>query len=138
MSDKLQEEHIRALQKLEHNEEEVDSTDDMEVPGAFLWVGCFSDVGSDDEASDVEPHSAIKWIGGHGTTIAGVVIDLGKFDSTRSGGFSLFTEPFESYHGLVFNESYGSSAFAVKLRVDLMRDIGSTQPLRRLPTNPRP
>ncbi|KIO11056.1 hypothetical protein M404DRAFT_20586 [Pisolithus tinctorius Marx 270] len=50
----IEEEHIRALQKLEHNEEEVDSTDDMEVPGAFLWVDRFSDVGSDDEASDVE------------------------------------------------------------------------------------
>ncbi|KAI6152555.1 hypothetical protein BKA82DRAFT_4338062 [Pisolithus tinctorius] len=50
----LQEEHVRALQKLERDEEEVDGADDMEVPGAFLWVDRFSDVGSDDEASDVE------------------------------------------------------------------------------------
>ncbi|KIN97072.1 hypothetical protein M404DRAFT_32662 [Pisolithus tinctorius Marx 270] len=50
----LEEEHVCALQKLEHDEEEVDGADDMEVPGAFLWVDRFSDVGSDDEASDVE------------------------------------------------------------------------------------
>ncbi|KAI6140349.1 hypothetical protein BKA82DRAFT_36631 [Pisolithus tinctorius] len=49
-----EEEHVRALQKLECDEEEVDGADDMEMPGAFLWVDCFSDVGSDDEASDVE------------------------------------------------------------------------------------
>ncbi|KAI6144351.1 Cys/Met metabolism PLP-dependent enzyme-domain-containing protein [Pisolithus tinctorius] len=74
--------------------------------------------------ADIVVHSATKWIGGHGTTIAGVVIDSGKFDWTRSGKFPSFTEPSESYHGLVFSETFGSSAFAVKLRVDLMRDLG--------------
>ncbi|KAI6001798.1 Cys/Met metabolism PLP-dependent enzyme-domain-containing protein [Pisolithus albus] len=69
-------------------------------------------------------HSATKWIGGHGTTIAGVVVDSGKFDWTRSGKFPSFTEPSEGYHGLVFSETFGSSAFAVKLRVELLRDLG--------------
>ncbi|KAI6152949.1 Cys/Met metabolism PLP-dependent enzyme-domain-containing protein [Pisolithus thermaeus] len=74
--------------------------------------------------ADIVVHSATKWIGGHGTTIAGVVIDSGKFDWTRSGKFPSFTEPSEGYHGLVFSETFGSSAFAVKLRVELLRDIG--------------
>ncbi|KAI6012225.1 Cys/Met metabolism PLP-dependent enzyme-domain-containing protein [Pisolithus marmoratus] len=74
--------------------------------------------------ADIVVHSATKWIGGHGTTIAGVVIDSGKFDWTRSGKFSSFSEPSEGYHGLVFSETFGSSAFAVKLRVELLRDLG--------------
>ncbi|KIK19454.1 hypothetical protein PISMIDRAFT_30260 [Pisolithus microcarpus 441] len=74
--------------------------------------------------ADIVVHSATKWIGGHGTTIAGVVIDSGKFDWTRSGKFPSFTEPSEGYHGLVFSETFGSSAFAVKLRVELLRDLG--------------
>lgn len=74
--------------------------------------------------ADIVVHSATKWIGGHGTTIAGVIIDSGKFDWTRSGKFPSFTEPSEGYHGLVFSETFGSSAFAVKLRVELLRDLG--------------
>ncbi|KAH0835645.1 Cys/Met metabolism PLP-dependent enzyme-domain-containing protein [Lanmaoa asiatica] len=74
--------------------------------------------------ADIVLHSATKWIGGHGTTIAGVVIDSGKFDWTRSGKFPSFTSPSEGYHGLVFSETFGSIAFAVKLRVELLRDIG--------------
>ncbi|KAN0078193.1 O-acetylhomoserine aminocarboxypropyltransferase [Tylopilus felleus] len=74
--------------------------------------------------ADVVVHSATKWIGGHGTTIAGVVVDSGKFDWTRSGKFPSFTSPSEGYHGLIFSETFGSVAFAVKLRVELLRDIG--------------
>ncbi|KAI6148207.1 Cys/Met metabolism PLP-dependent enzyme-domain-containing protein [Pisolithus thermaeus] len=74
--------------------------------------------------ADIVVHSATKWIGGHGTTIAGVVIDSGKFDWTRSGKFPSLTGPSESYHGLVFSERFGSSAFAVKLRMDLLRALG--------------
>lgn len=74
--------------------------------------------------ADIVLHSATKWIGGHGTTIAGVIIDSGKFDWTRSGKFPSFTSPSEGYHGLVFSETFGSTAFAVKLRVELLRDIG--------------
>ncbi|KIJ19496.1 O-acetylhomoserine aminocarboxypropyltransferase [Paxillus involutus ATCC 200175] len=74
--------------------------------------------------ADIVLHSATKWIGGHGTTIAGVVIDSGKFDWTRSGKFPSFTSPSEGYHGLIFSDTFGASAFAVKLRVELLRDIG--------------
>ncbi|KAF8840469.1 O-acetylhomoserine ami [Paxillus ammoniavirescens] len=74
--------------------------------------------------ADIVLHSATKWIGGHGTTIAGVVIDSGKFDWTRSGKFPSFTSPSEGYHGLIFSNTFGTSAFAVKLRVELLRDIG--------------
>ena len=70
-------------------------------------------------------HSATKWIGGHGTTIAGVVVDSGKFDWTKSGKFPSFTEPSEGYHGLKFSETFGPIAFAIKLRVEILRDLGA-------------
>jgi len=76
--------------------------------------------------ADIVVHSATRWIGGHGTTAAGVVIDSGKFDWIRSGKFPGFTEPSEGYHGLKFGERFGPAAFAVKLRLDLLRDVGST------------
>jgi len=74
--------------------------------------------------ADIVLHSATKWIGGHGTTIAGVIIDSGKFDWTKSGKFPGFTTPSEGYHGLVFSEAFGPVAFAVKLRTELLRDLG--------------
>ncbi|KAG1864968.1 Cys/Met metabolism PLP-dependent enzyme-domain-containing protein [Suillus subalutaceus] len=77
-----------------------------------------------DLGADIVLHSATKWIGGHGTTIAGVVIDSGKFDWTRSGKFPSFTSPSEAYHGIVFSETFGAVAFAIKLRVELLRDLG--------------
>ncbi|KAI5121542.1 hypothetical protein M0805_002601 [Coniferiporia weirii] len=76
--------------------------------------------------ADIVLHSATKWISGHGTTIAGVVIDAGKFDWTKSGRFPSFTEPAEGYHGMIFASTFGASAFAVKLRVEIMRDLGAT------------
>ncbi|CUA74264.1 O-acetylhomoserine (thiol)-lyase [Rhizoctonia solani] len=69
--------------------------------------------------------NATKWIGGHGTTIAGVVVDAGKFDWAASGRFPSFTEPSEGYHGLKFSETFGPLAFAVKLRVEILRDVGA-------------
>jgi len=69
-------------------------------------------------------HSATKWIGGHGTTIAGVVIDSGKFDWT-SGRFPSFTSPAEGYHGLKFSEIFGNLAFTTKLRLEILRDLGA-------------
>ncbi|KAG1858480.1 Cys/Met metabolism PLP-dependent enzyme-domain-containing protein [Suillus subluteus] len=74
-----------------------------------------------DLGADIVLHSATKWIGGHGTTIAGVVIDSGKFDWARSGKFPSFTSPSEAYHGMVFSETFGAIAFAIKLRVELLR-----------------
>lgn len=64
-------------------------------------------------------HSATKWIGGHGTTIAGVIVDSGKFDWTKSGKFPGFTSPSEGYHGLVFSETFGPLAYAVKIRTEV-------------------
>ncbi|PIL32568.1 hypothetical protein GSI_05271 [Ganoderma sinense ZZ0214-1] len=78
-----------------------------------------------DHGADIVVHSATKWIGGHGTTIGGVVIDSGKFDWAKSGRFSDFTEPSEGYHGLKFSETFGPVAFAVKVRVEVLRDLGS-------------
>ncbi|EMD35934.1 hypothetical protein CERSUDRAFT_115838 [Gelatoporia subvermispora B] len=78
-----------------------------------------------DHGADIVVHSATKWIGGHGTTIAGVIIDAGKFDWTRSGKFPSFTEPSDGYHGMKFSETFGPLAFAVKVRVEILRDLGS-------------
>lgn len=75
--------------------------------------------------ADIVVHSATKWIGGHGTTIAGVIVDAGKFDWAASGRFPSFTEPSEGYHGLKFSETFGPLAFAVKLRVEILRDLGA-------------
>jgi len=77
-----------------------------------------------DFGADIVVHSATKWIGGHGTTIGGVVIDAGKFDWKKSGKFPGFTSPSEGYHGLVFWDTFGPVSFAVKVRTELLRDIG--------------
>lgn len=73
--------------------------------------------------ADVVIHSATKWIGGHGTSIGGVVVDAGKFDWTK-GRFPGFTEPDETYHGLRYGIDVPNAAFATKLRVQLLRDFG--------------
>ncbi len=78
-----------------------------------------------DFGADVVVHSATKWIGGHGTTIGGIVVDAGKFDWTQ-GRFPGFTEPDKSYHGLRYGIDTADAAFATKLRVQLLRDFGPT------------
>ncbi|WFC93511.1 adenosylmethionine cyclotransferase [Malassezia brasiliensis] len=78
-----------------------------------------------DHGADIVVHSATKWIGGHGTTIAGVVIDSGKFDWGKSGRFPQFTEPSEGYHGLRFWETLGNQTFIAYVRVVILRDLGS-------------
>jgi len=79
-----------------------------------------------DLGADIVVHSATKWIGGHGTTIGGVVVDSGKFDWKKSGKFPGFTEPSEGYHGLKFWDTFGPISFAIKLRVEILRDLGAT------------
>jgi len=74
--------------------------------------------------ADIVIHSATKYIGGHGTVIAGVVVDGGSFDWT-SGRFPEFTEPDPSYHGLVYSQAFGNLAYILKLRVQGLRDIGA-------------
>jgi O-acetylhomoserine/O-acetylserine sulfhydrylase len=72
-------------------------------------------------------HSATKWIGGHGTTIAGVVIDSGKFDWGANGKrFPEMVEPSPGYHGLKFWETFGPITFAIRTRVEVLRDLGSS------------
>lgn len=73
--------------------------------------------------ADIVIHSATKWIGGHGTTMGGVVIDGGRFN-WNNARFKGFTEPDESYHGIRFGIDAGPAAFAIKLRVQLLRDLG--------------
>ncbi len=74
--------------------------------------------------ADVVVHSATKFIGGHGSSIGGVIIDAGKFDYAASGRFPGFTEPDESYHGVVYSQ-LGAVAFVLKVRVQLLRDTGA-------------
>ena len=80
-----------------------------------------------DFGADIIVHSATKWIGGHGTAIGGVVVDAGRFDWTSATSrtrFPEFTKPDPSYHGLVYSEAFGPAAFIIKLRVQLLRDLG--------------
>ena len=77
--------------------------------------------------ADIVIHSATKWIGGHGTAIGGVVIDAGNFDwasATSRQRFPEFSSPDPSYHGLVYTEAFGNLAYILKLRVQLLRDLG--------------
>ncbi|MBE3002130.1 bifunctional o-acetylhomoserine/o-acetylserine sulfhydrylase [Nocardiopsis sp. HNM0947] len=79
-----------------------------------------------DHGADIVVHSATKYLGGHGTTIAGVVVDGGTFDFGAHGDrFPSFTEPDPSYHGLKYWEALGPGAYAAKLRVQLLRDTGA-------------
>jgi O-acetylhomoserine/O-acetylserine sulfhydrylase len=70
-------------------------------------------------------HSATKWIGGHGTTIAGAIVDAGKFDWARSPRFPAFSAPSAGYHGLSFSTTFGPLAFIIKARVEVLRDLGA-------------
>lgn len=75
--------------------------------------------------ADIVLHSATKYIGGHGTTIGGVIVDAGKFDWAASGRFPAFTEPDPSYHGISYTEAFGPLAFIIKARVQGLRDTGA-------------
>ena len=79
-----------------------------------------------EHGADIVVHSATKFIGGHGTTIGGVIIDSGKFDWEASGKFKSLTEPNPSYHGISFTKAAGPAAFVTKIRAILLRDTGAT------------
>jgi OAH/OAS sulfhydrylase len=85
-----------------------------------------------DHGADIVVASATKWIGGHGTSIGGVIVDSGNFD-WRNGNFPIFTDPSPSYHGLVFTDvfnpesDFGNIAFAIRARVEGLRDFGAAQ-----------
>ena len=79
-----------------------------------------------EHGADIVVHSATKFIGGHGTTLGGVIVDGGKFDWEASGKFPQLCEPDPSYHGLSFSRAVGPAAFAVRARAILLRDLGAT------------
>ena len=76
--------------------------------------------------ADIVVHSATKFIGGHGTTLGGVLVDGGKFDWIASGKFPQFVEPNPSYHGISFAKDVGAAAFATYVRTLILRDEGAT------------
>ncbi|WP_414150682.1 O-acetylhomoserine aminocarboxypropyltransferase/cysteine synthase family protein [Acetobacterium carbinolicum] len=78
-----------------------------------------------DFGADIVVYSATKFIGGHGTTIGGLIVDGGTFDWAGSGRFPIFTTPDSSYHGITYATDIGAAAFIVKARVQLLRDTGA-------------
>lgn len=76
--------------------------------------------------ADIVVHSATKFIGGHGTTIGGVIVDSGNFDWEASGKFKSLVDPNPSYHGVSFTKAVGKAAFVTKIRAILLRDTGAT------------
>ncbi len=78
-----------------------------------------------EHGADIVVHSATKFIGGHGTTLGGIIVDGGKFDWKASGKFPQFTEPNPSYHGVSFVDAVGPAAYVTYIRAILLRDTGS-------------
>ncbi|RYO84709.1 hypothetical protein DL766_003420 [Monosporascus sp. MC13-8B] len=78
-----------------------------------------------EHGADIVVHSATKWIGGHGTTMGGVIVDSGKFDwGKHAARFPQMVEPSDGYHGLRFWDTFGPITFIIRIRVELLRDIG--------------
>ena len=77
-----------------------------------------------DQGSPFAAKIATKIIGGHGTSLGGTIVDSGNFDWTN-GKFPEFTEPDDSYHGLIYTEAFGNAAYITKARVQMMRDLGT-------------
>ncbi len=78
-----------------------------------------------EHGADIVVHSATKFIGGHGTSLGGVIVDSGKFDWATSGKFPQLTEPDASYHGIRFIDAAGAAAYATRIRAILLRDTGA-------------
>ena len=76
-------------------------------------------------SGDIVIHSTSKFMDGHGTVLGGVIVDSGNFDWAASGKFDCLTKPDESYHGTIYTESFGKTAYITKARVQLMRDLGA-------------
>ena len=83
-----------------------------------------------EHGADIVIHSSTKYMDGHAVVVGGMIVDGGTFDWTKGGKYPELTEPDESYHGVVYTEAFGKSAYITKARVQLMRDLGSTpQPI---------
>lgn len=108
---------IEAVAKIAH-ENDIPLIVDNTFPSPYLLRPL-------DFGADVVVHSATKFIGGHGTSIGGVVVDGGKFDWKASGKFPGLTEPDPSYNGVVYTDAVGPVAYIIKMRVQLLRDMGS-------------
>ena len=78
-----------------------------------------------EHGADIVVHSATKFIGGHGTTLGGIIVDSGKFDWAASGKYPAISAPNPSYHGVAFTEAAGSAAFVTYIRAILLRDMGA-------------
>jgi O-acetylhomoserine (thiol)-lyase len=109
---------IRAVADIAH-EAGVPLVVDNTMPSPYL-------VRPIDHGADIVVHSATKFIGGHGTSIGGVVVDSGRFDWSQNDKFPGLVEPDASYHGLKFYEALGPITYIIKLRVSLLRDIGAS------------
>jgi O-acetylhomoserine (thiol)-lyase len=79
-----------------------------------------------EHGADIVVHSATKFIGGHGSSLGGVIVDGGKFDWKKSGKFPQLTEPDPSYHGIVFADAVGAAAYVTRIRAIILRDTGAT------------
>ncbi len=79
-----------------------------------------------EHGADIVVHSATKFIGGHGTTLGGVIVDSGKFDWKASGKYAPISAPNPSYHGISFTDAVGPAAFVTYIRAILLRDTGAT------------
>ena len=79
-----------------------------------------------EHGADIVVHSATKFLGGHGTTLGGIIVDSGKFDWAASGKYPAIAEPNPSYHGVSFVKAAGSAAFVTYIRAILLRDTGAS------------
>ena len=77
--------------------------------------------------ADIVVHSTTKYLSGHGNAMGGAIVDSGKFDWSQNDKFTGFTTPDESYHGVIYNQTFGEAAFIAKCRTHLMRDLGCCQ-----------
>lgn len=75
--------------------------------------------------ADIVVHSATKFLGGHGTSLGGIIVDSGNFDWANSGKFSEFNQPDSSYSGIIYTEAFGKAAYIAKVRAQLLRDTGA-------------
>jgi O-acetylhomoserine (thiol)-lyase len=106
---------IEALAKIAH-EADIPLVVDNTVPSPYLCRPI-------DWGADIVVHSATKYIGGHGTTMGGVIVESGKFD-WGNGKFPEFTSPSPGYHGVIFHESFGDFGYTMKARMEIMRTFG--------------
>ena len=108
---------VEALAKVAHKHN-IPLIVDNTVPTPYLFRPI-------EFGADIVVHSATKFLGGHGTSLGGVIVDSGNFDWVKSGKFPEFSEPDPSYNGIKYSETFGNAAYIVKARTQLLRDTGA-------------